>query len=331
HGGILYKRSYGGPHLHCVTKEEGRYVLREMHEGCCSDHNKSGALVARILRAGYFWPRMREDAKAMVKKCLQCQKHGPLIHQPAEAMTTMSAPIPFAQWGIDLVGPMLQGTGQRKFLIVAVDYFTKWVEAEPLAKITEEKVIKFLYNNICCRFGVPKVLISDNGTQFNGKRIRAWCEDMRIEQHFASVAHPQANGQVEVTNRIILNGLKTKCEPCAKKRRAQRKEAKRRGLRWVQSGWWIPADDCVRLKGWDPWPSGECSKEVGEHLESAGDEGASTSEKRASCLDARKGSNKQRCARECTVDDGGVEGQASDAGGRARRKAVVRSKQELVA
>ncbi|CAA0813274.1 Unknown protein, partial [Striga hermonthica] len=209
HGGILYKRSYGGPHMRCVTKEEGRYVLREMHEGCCSDHSKSGALVAKILRAGYFWPTMREDAKTMVKKCLQCQKHGPLIHHPTEAMTTMSAPIPFAQSGIDLVGPMPQGTGQRKFLIVAVDYSTKWVEAEPLAKITEEKVIKFLYNNICCRFGVPKVLIFDNGTQFNGKQIRAWCENMKIEQHFASVAHPQANGQVEVTNRIILNGMKT--------------------------------------------------------------------------------------------------------------------------
>ncbi|CAA0816679.1 Unknown protein, partial [Striga hermonthica] len=61
-------------------------------------------------------------------------------------------------------------------------------------------------------FGVPKVLVSDNGTQFNGKRIRAWCEDMKIEQHFASIAHPQANGQVEVTNRIILNGLKTRLE-----------------------------------------------------------------------------------------------------------------------
>ncbi|CAA0824254.1 Unknown protein, partial [Striga hermonthica] len=126
HGGILYKRSYAGPHLRCVTKEKGRYVLREMHEGCCSDHCKSEALVAKILRAGYFWPTMREDAKVMVKKCLQCQKHDPLIHQPAEAMMTMGASIPFAQWGIDLVGPMPQGTGQRKFLIVAVEYFTKW-------------------------------------------------------------------------------------------------------------------------------------------------------------------------------------------------------------
>ncbi|CAA0834113.1 Polynucleotidyl transferase- ribonuclease H-like superfamily protein, partial [Striga hermonthica] len=177
-------------------------ILKELREGTTKV----------ILRAGYFWPTMKADAKEMARRCMKCQKHDPLIHQPAETMTTMSAPIPFAQWGIDLVGPMPQATGQRKFLIVAVDYFTKWVEAEPLAKITEEKVVQFLYNNICCRFGVPKILISDNGTQFNGKRIRVWCEEMGIEQHFASVAHPQANGQVEVTNRIILNGLKTRLE-----------------------------------------------------------------------------------------------------------------------
>ncbi|CAA0822262.1 Unknown protein, partial [Striga hermonthica] len=90
HAGILYKRSYAGSHLRCVTKEEGQYMLREVHEGCNNDHSKLGALVAKILRAGYFWPTMKEDAKAIVRKCLQCHKHGPLIHQPAEAMKTMS-------------------------------------------------------------------------------------------------------------------------------------------------------------------------------------------------------------------------------------------------
>ncbi|KAL0305141.1 UNVERIFIED_CONTAM: hypothetical protein Sangu_3048900 [Sesamum angustifolium] len=68
-------------------------------------------------------------------------------------MRPLESPCPFDQWGIDLVGPLPQATGQRKFLIVAVDYFTKWVEAEPLAKISEKEVIKFLWRNIVCRFG----------------------------------------------------------------------------------------------------------------------------------------------------------------------------------
>ncbi|KAL0439574.1 UNVERIFIED_CONTAM: Gag-Pol polyprotein [Sesamum latifolium] len=110
----------------------------------------------------------------------------------------------------DLVGLFPQATGQRKFLIVVVDYFTKWVEAEPLAKITEKEVIKFLWKNIVCRFGIPHALISDNGTQFSGKKLKEWCEGLAIKQFFTSVSNPQANGQTEVTNRTILQHLKTR-------------------------------------------------------------------------------------------------------------------------
>ncbi|CAA0817144.1 Unknown protein, partial [Striga hermonthica] len=131
----------------------------------------------------------------LVKKYEKCQRHGQITHIPAEYMMTINTPIPFAQWGVELVGPLPMGTGQKKFLVVAVDYFSKWVEAEPLAKITEEKMIQFMFYNICCRFGVSKVLISDNGTQFQGKRIQAWCLDMGIKQRFSSVAHPQVNDQ----------------------------------------------------------------------------------------------------------------------------------------
>ncbi|KAL0433278.1 UNVERIFIED_CONTAM: hypothetical protein Slati_2662100 [Sesamum latifolium] len=80
--------------------------------------------------------------------------------------------------------------GQKKFLLVAVDYFTKWVEAEPLSRITETEVMKFIWKNLICRFGLPREIISDNGRQFQGKRLREWCEGLRIKQRFTSVAHP---------------------------------------------------------------------------------------------------------------------------------------------
>ncbi|XP_012852903.1 PREDICTED: uncharacterized protein LOC105972487 [Erythranthe guttata] len=102
------------------------------------------------------------------------RKFAPLIHKPGEEMIIMSAPCPFAQWGIDLVGPFPQTIGRKKFLIDAVDYFTKWVEVEALSKISEDEVMHFIWKNICCRFGLPRSLVSDNGTQFNGKKIRAW-------------------------------------------------------------------------------------------------------------------------------------------------------------
>ncbi|XP_042457675.1 uncharacterized protein K02A2.6-like [Zingiber officinale] len=103
-------------------------------------------------------------------------------------------------------------TGQRKFLLVAVDYFFKWIEAEPLAKITEEIVKKFIWQHIICRFGIPRRLISDNGRQFSGQHLKEWCEWYGIQQAFTSVAYLQSNGQAEVTNREILRVLRAQLD-----------------------------------------------------------------------------------------------------------------------
>ena len=83
----------------------------------------------------------------------------------------MSSPWPFAQWGLDIEGPLRQSTSQKRNIIVACDSFTKWVEAEAVPEVTEKKVRGFLYNNILSRFGVPHTLVMDNGTQFNCKGI----------------------------------------------------------------------------------------------------------------------------------------------------------------
>ena len=103
-------------------------------------------------------------------------------------------------------------SGQRKFLIVAIDYFTKWIEAKALAKITTKKVTQFFWENVICRYGLPRILVTDNGLQFNNEEFRKYCDDNDIDLRFTSVAHPQANGQAEVANRIILDGLKKRVE-----------------------------------------------------------------------------------------------------------------------
>ena len=106
---------------------------------------------------------MQADAKAYVKVCDQCQQFSNVPKQPSEYHTPMMAPWPFAQWGLDILGLFPLGTRQMKFLVVDIDYFTKWVEAEPLANITQQNVKNFVWKNIVCKFGVPKVLVSDNG------------------------------------------------------------------------------------------------------------------------------------------------------------------------
>lgn len=210
--GILFRRSYLQPLLRCVGPEEADYVLREVHEGSCGSHIGAWALSKKVMRWGYYWPTLYQVAVDLVKRCLKCQAHGVVPRLPPTELTSMQSPWPFRQWGIDLVGPFDQAPEQYKFLIVAIDYFTKWVEAEPLAKITSRNVLNFVGKNIVCRFGIPKVLISDNGTQFTDKAFREWCKELQIQQKFTSVAHPQANEQTEVTNRTLVNGLKNRLE-----------------------------------------------------------------------------------------------------------------------
>ena len=108
------------------------------------------------------------------------------------------------------MGPLPQGKRQMKFLLVAIDYFTKWVEAEALATITEAKVQNFVWKNIVCRFGIPRTIISDNGRQFDSQAFRSFCSNLGIKNKYSSPGHPQANGQTEVTNRSLLRLIKSR-------------------------------------------------------------------------------------------------------------------------
>ncbi|XP_071718931.1 uncharacterized protein [Rutidosis leptorrhynchoides] len=111
------------------------------------------------------------------------------------------------------MGPFPAGPGNVKFLIVAVDYFTKWVEAKAGRTITGVQVRNFVWECIVCRFGIPRELVSDNGAQIAKDPFKIWCTDLNIIQKFTSVAHPQANGLCEVTNRDIVSGIKKRlCE-----------------------------------------------------------------------------------------------------------------------
>ncbi|GJX84808.1 reverse transcriptase domain-containing protein [Tanacetum coccineum] len=103
-----------------------------------------------------------------------------------------------------------EGPGKLKFIIVAIDYFTKWMEAKPLAKTTGKEVKKFVWENIICWFGLPRVIVTDNGTQLVNDPFKSWCEKWEIKQMNMAVAHPQANGLVERANKSLMHGLKAR-------------------------------------------------------------------------------------------------------------------------
>lgn len=122
-------------------------------------------------------------------------------------LTSINSLILFAIWGMDILGPFPIASPQRKFLIAAIDCFTKWIEAKPSAKITTKQVMHF-WKSVICRCEIPRILVTDNGTQFNNDEFKKYCEENDIQSRFTSVTHPQADGQAEVANWIIRNGLK---------------------------------------------------------------------------------------------------------------------------
>jgi hypothetical protein len=187
-------------------------VLEEVHEGECGDHTGGQTLARKILRYGYYWPTVNRDAADYARRCDKCQIYAKIPRAPPTELTQMVSPWPFAMWGIDLIGSLPIAKGGAKYAIVAVDYFTKWAEAEPMATITTKKVINFVVRNIICRFGLPRTIITDNGTQFESKEFKEFCQRYGIEKRFAAVAHPKANGQVEAVNKIIKSILKKRLE-----------------------------------------------------------------------------------------------------------------------
>ncbi|GKB98816.1 reverse transcriptase domain-containing protein [Tanacetum coccineum] len=208
--GILYRRSFLKPWLRCVGPLQANYVIREIHEGSCSMHAGPRSVVAKAMRLGYYWPTMHRDARDMIRTCNDCQIHRPVPRNPQQPLTPITAPWPFYKWGIDIAGPFPEGPGKVKFLIVAMDYFTKWIEAKAVATITGNQVKKFVWDNIVCRFGLPGEIISDNGKQFSDNPFKDWCDKLNITQRFTSVKHPQSNGLVERENRSLGEGIKAR-------------------------------------------------------------------------------------------------------------------------
>ena len=155
---------------------------------------------------------MQKSTRDYVRKCDQCQRYAPNIHQPGGVLNLLSNLWPFTQWGLDIVGPFPRATTKWRWLFVGIDYFTKWVEVEPLANIWDQDMKKFMWKNIFMQFSVPYALISDNRTQFDNNAFKRYCIELGIRNNYTTPAYPQGNGQTEATNKAILDGLKKRLD-----------------------------------------------------------------------------------------------------------------------
>ncbi|XP_071695149.1 uncharacterized protein [Rutidosis leptorrhynchoides] len=123
--GALYRKSFLTPWLRCVGPNQASMIIIEIHEGICGLHSGPRSIVEKILRMGYYWPTMHEDTITLLRTCEPCQIHAKVQKQPKQEMITVLSAWPFSKWGIDLVGPLTEAPGGYKWLVVAIDYFTK--------------------------------------------------------------------------------------------------------------------------------------------------------------------------------------------------------------
>jgi transposase InsO family protein len=149
------------------------------------------------------------DVDSLVHRCEGCQFFACQKHVPSHQLHTIPITWPFSTWGLDLVDLFKKAKGGFTHIFVAVDKFTKWIKVKPVASITAAKAVEFI-KEIMYRFGMPNNIITDNGTQFTMREFKDFCVDLGIKINYASVSHPQSNDQVECSNGIILQGLKSR-------------------------------------------------------------------------------------------------------------------------
>jgi hypothetical protein len=203
----LYKRGATGILVRCIPEDQGRELLREIHAGACGHHTGPRTLVGKAFRQGFYWHTTVTDSKDIVRRCEGCQFYAQQAHLLVQALQTIPITWPFAVCHLDMVGPLRQAPRGFTDLLVVVDKFSKWIEARPIVNIRSEEAVSF-FTDIIYRFGIPNMIITDNSTQFMGKKFLNFCDDNNIRVDWSTVAHPKTNGQVERANGMILQGLK---------------------------------------------------------------------------------------------------------------------------
>jgi hypothetical protein len=177
--GEFYKRGAAGILMRCIPRDQGRELLQEIHAGTCGHHAGLRTLVRKAFRQGLYWSTVVADSKDIVRRCEGCQFYARQTHLPAQALQTIPITWPFAVWNLDMVGPLREAPGGFTHLLVAVDKFSKWIEARPIVNVRSEEAVSF-FTNIIYRFGIPDTIITDNGTQFTGKKFLNFCDDNHI-------------------------------------------------------------------------------------------------------------------------------------------------------
>ena len=199
---ILYRHCADQVIRRCVPENEMHSILDHCHTLPCGGHFGGQRTAAKVLQSGFYWPSLFKDAHQFVSTCDKCQRMGSISRKDEPPMHSILEVELFDLWGIDFMGPF-PASYNNLYILLAVDYVSKWVEAIPTRTNDAKVVAQFLRGNIFSRFGTPRALITDNGTHFCNKVIDKVLQKYGVRHRTSLAYHPQSNGQAEVSNREI--------------------------------------------------------------------------------------------------------------------------------
>ncbi|GKB66101.1 reverse transcriptase domain-containing protein [Tanacetum coccineum] len=185
----------------CIPRSEILEILAHYHSGPTEGHHSASVTGRKVYKAGFYWPSIFRDAKDYVMKCDACPKLRNISSRNEMPQNNIQVCEVFDVWGLHFMGPFPDSRG-NKYILVTVDYVSKWVEAQALPTNDARVVVKFL-KGLFARFGVPKALISDRGTHFCNSQLEKALLRYGVTHRISKTYHPQTNGQTEVTNRAI--------------------------------------------------------------------------------------------------------------------------------
>ncbi|XP_058746025.1 uncharacterized protein LOC131618886 [Vicia villosa] len=204
-GNKLFKKTPEGILLKCLGKNEAYLALSNVHSGTCGVHQAGHKMKWLLFRYGMYWLTMLKDYIEFAKGCQECQIHAGIQHAPASELHAIIKPWPFRGWALDLIGEIrpTSSKGQR-YILVGIDYFTKWVEAVPLVNVDQETVIDFIQRKILYRFGIQETITTNQGLVFTGRKMQELSEEMGFKLLTSTPYYAQANGQVVEANKVSI-------------------------------------------------------------------------------------------------------------------------------
>jgi hypothetical protein len=187
----------------CVREDEFFDILKACHDEPCGGNFVDKITAYKILHLRYYWPTLFRDAKKYVRSCDSFQRMGRPTTTDEMPLQPQVLVEPFEKWALDFIGPMNPLSKGKIYILVCTDYVTKWVEEKSLSRATEQAIVNFLFEDIFVRFGVPREIVTDQGAQFTSNLVKDIVEKYKIRHHKSTPYHPQANGQVESTNKVL--------------------------------------------------------------------------------------------------------------------------------